>query len=172
VNKTILTVIIATVLMSTSVAKADHYHNSHGNQGASGIGIVAGPLYGFGIGFRHKFKSSPIGIQFGGFPLIKKDEGLFSAAAGFQFTLHTGSYGRAFLSLGGSVLHGYNGGMGALEENEDYTLWAVGPGIGMEFRLLDNFSVAIDVPAAAFFESNEGFIGMFPIPSVSFMFTW
>jgi len=86
--------------------------------------------------------------------------------------LHTGNYGRAFISLSSSVLHAYNGGMDTIPEGESYTLWAVGPGVGVEFRFLDNFSFAIDIPAASFFDSKEGFVAMLPVPNLSFMFTW
>ena len=167
------TLMFVCIMMFSSTAYADYrWSKSSDDQGSSGIGIIAGSTYGLGFGFRHQFKNSPVGIQVGGFPLMKKDEGLFTAGAGLQFTLHTGNYGRAFLSLSGSVMHAYNGGLGTVPEGEDYTLYSVGPGVGIEFKFTDNFSFVLDVPAAAFFDSNDGFVGMLPIPNTSFMFTW
>jgi hypothetical protein len=144
----------------------------YAKQGSSGIGFIAGSTYGLGIGFRHKFKNSPIGIQIGGFPLMGREEGLFTGGVGMQFTLHSGNYGRAFLSLSGSVMHAFNGGMGTVPEHETYTLYAVGPGVGIEWKFLDNFSFVFDIPAATYFDSHHGYLGVYPIPNTSFMFTW
>ena len=167
--------VLTMTLVFSSAAEASHWRygsSGSGNQGSSGIGIVGGSTYGIGLGFRHSFKNSPVGIQLAGFPLITPKEGILTAGAGLQFTMHSGTYGRAFISVSGAVIHSYNGGMGTVKPDEDYTLWAVGPGVGIEFKFLDNFSFVIDVPAASFFQNGKGFVGMFPIPNTSFMFTW
>jgi len=155
---------------------------AYGQPSSNGVGFIAGSTYGLGLGYKHKFRNSPVAIQLGGFPLVKKREWVITAGVGFQFTLHKGNYGSTFISAGGSVVHGYGEGMNmtkdecktiwAVSENECTTIWAVGPGIGIEWRMFQNFSFVFDIPAAAFFEAGRGFVAVVPIPNTSFMYTW
>ena len=144
---------------------------AYAQQSTNGVGFMAGSTYGLGIGYKHKFQNSPIAFQLGGFPLIKREEGVITGGAGFQFTLHKGNYGSTFISASGSVIYGYGGGMD-LTGDGCTTIWAVGPGIGIEWRMYQNFSFVLDIPAAAFFESGKGFVAVLPIPNTSFMYTW
>jgi len=85
-----------------------------------------------------------------------------------QFTLHRGNYGSTFISVASSVIHKRNRWVSQYDE----TLIGVGPGIGIEWLMYKHFSFVLDVPAAAFFDSHEGFKSMLPIPNLTLMYTW
>jgi len=132
------------------------------------VGFVAGSTYGFGIGYKHQFYNSPVALQLAGFPFITEDDVLLTGGVVLQFTLHRGNYGSTFISVGSSVMHEANRWV----SQYDKTMVAVGPGIGIEWMAHKNFGVVLDIPAAAFFDTREGFKSILPIPNLTLMYTW
>ena len=132
------------------------------------VGFVAGSTYGFGIGFKHQFYNSPVALQLAGFPFVTENDVLLTGGVVLQFTLHRGSYGSTFISVGSSVMHEANRWV----SQHDRTLVAVGPGIGIEWMAHKNFGVVLDIPAAAFFVTQEGFKSIMPVPNLTLMYTW
>jgi len=157
-----LTIILA-LLVGVSITNP-----VYAQQSRNSVGFVAGSTYGFGIGYKHQFYNSPVALQVAGFPLVIEDNVLLTGGAVLQFTLHRGNYGSTFISVGSSVIHEANRWV----RNQDRTLVAVGPGIGIEWMAHKNFGVVLDIPAAAFFDTREGFKSVLPIPNLTLMYTW
>jgi len=154
-------VVASMIMINPTIAIAD-------DRSANGVGFVAGSTYGFGIGYKHKFRNSPVAFQVAGLPIVTEEELILTGGLALQFTLHQGNYGSTFISIAASAIHITDRWV----SQHDETLIAAGPGIGIEWRLYENFSFVFDVPAAAFFDPKEGFISLLPIPNVTLMYTW
>jgi len=155
---------IFAIVMGLCVATSSAYAQESRNS----VGFVAGSTYGLGIGYKHNFRNSPVALQVAGIPIAVDDDLILTGGVALQFTLHRGNYGSTFISVASSVIHKRNRWVSQYDE----TLIGVGPGIGIEWLMYKHFSFVLDVPAAAFFDSHEGFKSMLPIPNLTLMYTW
>ena len=154
------------VTLNPSISYAEH-----------SVGFAAGSTTGFGVTYRYlpdPESNNNLGWQVTGLPVITKHVGVISAGVTGIYLLHRGNAGLVYGSLGvGTIYRWDNCG----DELEDLTCkesrWGVGfgPGVGFEFRLIENFAFAIDVPLAVIF-ADGGFEGIYPIPNGSLVYYW
>ena len=69
-----------------------------------GIGFVAGPTYGYGIGYN-RYLNNGYGWQISGFPYVEEGNRNLNLGLTVFKILHEGKSGRPFLSLGASIHH-------------------------------------------------------------------
>ena len=96
----------------------------------------------------------------------------FGAAA--LYLLHRGNVGLAYASFGvGTIAFWSNctDDQDLFCEEESHTGLGVGPGIGFELRLVENFGWSIDIPVAILFADGE-FEGIYPVPNGSIVYYW
>jgi len=139
------------------------------------IGLAAGPTKGLGPTFRHLSDVSPWGWQVTALPVIMPDGGVTNAGFSMLYVLHKGSVGMAHLSLGAAGAVSWNtcdDGQSdfSCQETTDW-LGAVGPGVGFELRLVDNFAWSGELVLPAVFDNGE-FQGLYPIPNSSLVYYW
>tara|TARA_R100000008_G_C3552397_1_gene151229 strand:+ start:178 stop:672 length:495 start_codon:yes stop_codon:yes gene_type:complete len=155
--------IVLTLLVGVSITNP-----AQAQQSRNSVGFVAGSTYGFGIGFKHQFYSSPVAVQVAGFPLVTENDVLLTGGLAFQFTLHRGNYGSTFISVASAIVHEGD----RWTKGNDRTMITAGPGIGIEWMVHRNFGFVLDIPAAAIFDAREGFKSVLPIPNLTMMYTW
>jgi len=160
-----LTIIFA-LLVSVSITNPNIAEAESASRNS--VGFVAGSTYGFGIGYKHQFYNSPLALQVAGFPLVTEESALITGGAALQLTLHRGDYGSTFASFGTSVVYESNRQV----SQHNRTMVVTGPGIGIEWLVHKNFGFVLDIPAAALFDTREGFRSILPIPNLTMMYTW
>ena len=167
-----------------------------------GIGFVAGPTYGYGLGYNRYFDNG-YGWQISGFPYVEDGNRNLNLGLTVFKTLHEGKSGRPFISLGASVHHQYEEweevywedmyisdsepsqqiNQRLMKNTEESSILAVGPGVGLEWKFFENFAFSIGVPMAIFFESHknrfesrpnedEFKFAIRPYPNVALMYRW
>ena len=164
-----------------------------------GIGFVAGPTYGYGIGYN-RYLNNGYGWQISGFPYVEEGNRNLNLGLTAFKTLHEGKSGRPFISLGASIHHQYEEweempywedvpipdsepSQRLIKNIEETSILAVGPGVGLEWKFFENFTFSIGVPMAIFFESHknrfedrqnedEFKFAIRPYPNVALMYRW
>ncbi len=164
-----------------------------------GIGFVAGPTYGYGLGYNRHLNNG-YGWQISGFPYVEEGNRNLNLGLTVFKTLHEGKSGRPFISLGASIHHRYEEweempywedvpipdsepSQRLIKNIEETSILAVGPGVGLEWKFFENFTFSIGVPMAIFFESHKNrFEGrqnedefkfaIRPYPNVALMYRW
>ena len=139
------------------------------------IGLAAGPTKGAGPTFRHLSDESPWGWQATALPVVMPDGGVANAGFSMLYVLHKGSVGLAHLSLGAAGGVSWN----VCDDNESQFecqetvdwIGAVGPGVGFELRLVDNFAWSGEFVLPVVFDNGE-FQGLYPIPNSSLVYYW
>jgi hypothetical protein len=69
-----------------------------------GIGFVAGPTYGYGLGYS-RYLDNGYGWQISVFPYVEEDHRNLNLGLTVFKTLHEGKSGRPFISLGAGIHH-------------------------------------------------------------------
>ena len=155
-------------------------------QAGHGVGFVAGSTHGMGLSYARQYASG-MGWQVSGFPYVSPDRReLFAGVALFK-TLNEGKRGRAFASMGMKINHHYQRyerwdcrvpfpeeptkdacGYQTTERN----VLALGPGVGLEVRFLENFAIYLDFPAALYVDSDAEGFSVRPIPNFGLFYRW
>lgn len=173
-------------LASTTSARAQAGH---------GVGFVAGSTHGMGLSYARQYASGT-GWQVSGFPYVSPDRReLFAGFALFK-TLNEGKRGRAFASMGMKINHRYERyerwdcGMRVVDDpakdssafedpksdcgyqTTERNVLALGPGVGLEVRFLENFAIYLDFPAALYVDSDEEGFSVRPIPNFGLFYRW
>ena len=145
------------------------------------IGFAAGSTRGMGATYRYlpdNGDTSSLGWQVTGLPFITKGwaSGMISAGGAALWLLHRGNVGLAYASFGIGTIAMWNNCTDRIrgdlncEEESNFGL-GVGPGIGFELRLVENFGWSVDVPLAILFANGE-FEGVYPIPNSALVYYW
>jgi hypothetical protein len=140
------------------------------------VGFAAGSTRGFGATYRYlpdPGSESSWGWQVTGLPVMSKNDGLISAGAAALWLLNRGSVGLAYASFGTGAMVMWNDcdHPHAPLCNEDHWGLGIGPGVGFELRLIDNFAFSVDVPLAILFADGE-FEGIYPVPNTALVYYW
>ena len=148
------------------------------NDNTQSIGFVVGSTHGIGISYARQNNQSGIGWQIAGMPLwTPETRRIFGAVASFK-TLNEGKHGRVFLSFGISAHYsndiyeersGNDDGKYVKIEDENHSFF-LGPGVGLERRYDENFTVSLEIPAAIHI-TDDG-ISILPIPNFAFSYRW
>ena len=146
-------------------------------QAENSIGFAAGSTRGMGATYR--FLPDPgsedsLGWQVTGLPMITKEEGMVSFGAAALYLLHRGNVGLAYASFGVGTIAFWSNCTDEADlfcEEESHTGLGIGPGIGFELRLVENFGWSVDIPIAILFADGE-FDGMYPIPNSALVYYW
>ncbi len=166
-----------------------------GAEQGHGVGFVAGSTHGMGLSYARQYASG-MGWQVSGFPYVSPDRReLFAGAALFK-TLNEGKRGRAFVSMGVKINHHYDRyerwdcGARVVEDpakdssafedpkwdcgyqTTERNVLALGPGVGLEVRFLDNFAMYMDFPAALYVDSDVDGLAVRPIPNFGLFYRW
>ena len=166
----LLTLILISATICTSPVLAEH-----------SIGFAAGSTRGMGATYRFlpdPGSQSPWGWQVTGLPFITKGwkSGMISAGGAALWLLHRGNVGLAYASFGIGTIAMWNNCADRIrgdlncEEESNFGL-GLGPGIGFELRLVENFGWSVDVPLAILFANGE-FEGVYPIPNSALVYYW
>lgn len=165
-----LFVSVIAILVCVSSAHAYAPQGSHG-----GIGLSAGGTSGFGLTYRQEFIGSPVGFQLTGFPIVlEQDEvvkGVVSGGLGLFITVHRPHWGRVFVSTGASALWAFNGGLGPVAKGDDFLMYSVGLGAGVELLFTGKVGLTLELPVGAYFDET-GLAMVLPIPNVSLLYRW
>mgnify|MGYP003148616733 CR=1 FL=1 len=145
------------------------------------IGFAAGSTRGMGATYRYlpdNGDTSSLGWQVTGLPFITKGwaSGMISAGGAALWLLHRGNVGLAYASFGIGTIAMWNNCTDRIRgdlncEKESNFGLGVGPGIGFELRLVENFGWSVDVPLAILFANGE-FEGVYPIPNSALVYYW
>ena len=138
------------------------------------VGLSFGPTRGTGFAYRTIDYGTGIGYQFAGLPLVGPDEGLVMGGASALYVLHKGSRGIAYVSIGIAGAYGWDDCTSDDEadcKDDSGYGYSFGPGIGAEFRFLDNFGLALELPLAVHVADSQ-FAGLYPIPNTSLVYFW
>ena len=106
--------------------------------------------------------------------MITKEEGMVSLGGAALYLLHRGNVGLAYASFGVGTIAFWSNCTDEADlfcEEESHTGLGVGPGIGFELRLVENFGWSVDIPIAILFADGE-FEGMYPIPNSALVYYW
>jgi len=166
-KKLLLAILASSLFILTPTAV--HAENS--------IGFAAGSTRGMGATYR--FLPDPgsedsFGWQITGLPMITKEEGMVSLGGAALYLLHRGNVGLAYASFGVGTIAFWSNCTDKEDlfcEEESHTGLGVGPGIGFELRLVENFGWSVDIPIAILFADGE-FEGMYPIPNSALVYYW
>jgi hypothetical protein len=101
---------------------------------------------------------------------------MISAGGAALWLLHRGNVGLAYASFGIGTIAMWNNCTDRIRgdlncEKESNFGLGVGPGIGFELRLVENFGWSVDVPLAILFANGE-FEGVYPIPNSALVYYW
>ena len=167
------------MMMCSSIAWAH-------NDTTQSVGFVAGSTHGIGLTYARQNNESGIGWQVSGFPVWSEDERhLFGGLAIFK-TLHQGRKGRGFISFGvatdyhRSVIERWDDSSSEPddsssepigEEVDESANVLFGPGIGLERKFAENFTISLEIPAAVSISSDEKF-SILPIPNFALSYRW
>ena len=170
----ILTGAIAALITGLCVVALISFFSSPA-RAENSIGLAAGPTKGLGPTFRHLSDTSPWGWQATALPVVMPDGGFANAGFSMLYVLHKGSVGLAHLSLGAAGGVTWNlceEGQSEFQckESVDW-LGALGPGVGFELRLVDNFAWSGELVLPVVFDNGE-FQGLYPIPNSSLVYYW
>jgi hypothetical protein len=165
-KKLLLAILTSSLFIIAPAAHAEH-----------SIGFAAGSTRGVGATYRFlpdPGSESSLGWQVTGLPIVTKEGGMISGGAAVLWLLHRGNVGLAYASLGFGAISGWSTctDEGYLHcEEESHWGMGVGPGIGFELRLVENFGFSVDVPLAILFADGE-FEGIYPVPNSSLVYYW
>jgi len=164
-KKLLLVILTSSLFITAPAAHAEH-----------SVGFAAGSTRGFGATYRYlpdPGSESSWGWQVTGLPVISKNDGLISAGAAALWLLHRGNVGLAYASFGTGAMVMWNDcdHPHAPLCNEDHWGLGIGPGVGFELRLVDNFAFSVDIPIAILFADGE-FEGMYPVPNTALVYYW
>jgi len=165
-------IIVLLILMCSSIAWA-------GNDTTQSVGFVAGSTHGLGLTYARQNNESGIGWQVSGLPIWSEDERHLSGGLAIFKTLNQGRKGRAFISFGvatnyhRSVIEkwDYSSGEPIGEEVDESANVLFGPGIGLERKFAENFTISLEIPAAVSISSDEKF-SILPIPNFALSYRW
>lgn len=174
-RKWLLGVLALTVIAGSIPVGAEQGH---------GVGFVVGSTHGIGLSYARQYESG-VGWQVSGFPYVSPDQrDLFAGFALFK-TLNQGKRGRAFVSFGAKITHHYDRydrwDCGDLvfenpkpcgQQSSTRNVLGLGPGVGLEVRFFENFSIYLDFPAALYVDSDVDGLAVRPIPNFGLFYRW
>lgn len=160
----------------------------------AGVARADGPEYGagfaggltYGLGLAGRVQGSEWGAQASFLPYYTGDSALFAGGlTGFR-TINQGSVGRLYGSLGAAgfarmstvtdapVCDAANVCATAVSRRETSAGFALGPGLGMEFRFGGNFALSVELPIAFAFDASRGVTlrSILPIPNAALLYTF
>jgi hypothetical protein len=148
-------------------------------------GFAGGLTYGLGLAGR--VQGPEWGVQASFLPYYTGDSGLFAGGVTAFRTINQGSVGRLYASFGSAAVariasvtdappcdaSGVCGPVPA-PRRETSGGFAVGPGLGMEFRFGGNFALSVELPVAFAFDATKGVSlrSILPIPNAALLYTF